>query len=102
MNKATAIVKLMATARALEKGDLYPEGAEADFSHILSEYHKAESQKSAIPIVSESFLTNVIAVSKQLLSEFDDESVLLHTPIAYHRKFERLRELIESAEEYSR
>lgn len=40
----------MATARSLEKGDLYPEGAEADFSHILDEYAQTlvkESELSA-------------------------------------------------------
>lgn len=36
--KQTAIIKLMCVARSLEKGRLYPEGAEADFGHILEEY----------------------------------------------------------------
>lgn len=52
MKKTTAIVKLMATARALEKGDLYPEGAEADFSHILDEYaQKLVKESDSLPCV---------------------------------------------------
>ena len=68
----------------------------------MCKQEKQVKQNDLLHSVSDSFLTNIIAVAKQLLSEFDDESVFLYTPIAYHRKFERMRELIESAEEHSR
>lgn len=36
----------------------------------------------------------LIEVAKSLLFEFDDHDVLMNTPIAYHRKFEKMREIL--------
>jgi len=58
MDKQETILKLMDTARQLERGHLHPEGAEADFSAILDEY----SQPATAGIEREALNTDFVKV----------------------------------------
>lgn len=92
MKKPRAIQMLFSTAKSFNKGDLFTEGAEKDFEFILQSFSDAQSQ-----IVRDQ-VAELIEISKELLKEFDDEKVLMCTPIAYMRKFEKLRKNIDQLE----